>query len=172
MLAQSELESSVEIVSFDLEEIGLVGSSAYAANAATAGRDIQGALVFDMIGYTAATQTVIPPTIPGCFVTSETAAMDPAGDWIGMVSNVLPLRDAFLAAVADYVPALRIEWGHVLDGDGQCFPFIPGFGNLLRRSDRAAEPAGCSIADATIVRRALLAPPTASIASRCGRPNP
>lgn len=135
VLAQSELESSVEIVSFGLEEIGLVGSTAYAADAATAGRDIQGALVLDMIGYTAATQTVIPPTILGCFLTSETAATDPAGDWIGMVSNVLPLRDAFLAAVADYVPALRIEWGHVLDGDGQCFPFIPGFGNLLRRSD-------------------------------------
>jgi len=135
VLAGAELESSVEIVSFGLEEIGLVGSFAYSAAAGAADRDIRGVLVFDMIGYTAATQSIIPPTIPGCFTTSETAGQDPAGDWIGMVANTLPLRDAYLAARAEYVPALRVEWGTVADGTGQCFPFIPGFGNLLRRSD-------------------------------------
>lgn len=130
VLARAELASSVEIVSFGLEEIGLVGSSAYAAAAATQGRDIQGALVFDMIAYTALTG-VLPPEIPGCFDTSVTPTTDPTANWIGMVSNVTAERDVFLAAVADYAPALRIEWGHVLDGNGVCFPF----GNLLRRSD-------------------------------------
>jgi len=135
VLAATELESSVEIVSFGLEEIGLVGSFAYAAAAGAADRDIRGALVFDMIAFTAPTQAIIPPTIPGCFTTSETAGQDPAGDWLGMVANSLPLRDAYLAARADYVPALRVEWGTVADGTGQCFPTLPGLGNLLRRSD-------------------------------------
>jgi hypothetical protein len=135
VLAGAELESSVELVSFGLEEVGLQGSDLYAANAALEGRDIRAAISFDMIGFTSANQFVIPPEQPGCFDTSETAASDRTGNWIGSLSNDLAFRDAYLAAAADYVPALRVEWGVVSDGNGLCFPVVPGFGNLLRRSD-------------------------------------
>jgi hypothetical protein len=135
VLASAELEASVEIVSFGLEEVGLVGSSAYAASAKAAGRDIRAALALDMIGFTAPLQFVVPPEEPGCFATSESAAIDRSGNWIGLLSNSIPTRDAYLAAAADYVQALRVEWGVVSDGTGFCFPFLPGLGNLLRRSD-------------------------------------
>lgn len=135
ILAGAELEESVEIVAFGLEEVGLLGSDFYAAGAAAAGRDVRAALVFDMIGYTTANQLIVPPAIPGCFDTSESAALDRNGNWIGTLASSLALRDAFLAAAADHVPALRVEWGVVADGTGLCFPVVPGFGNLLRRSD-------------------------------------
>jgi len=135
VLAGAELEAGVEIVAFGLEEVGLVGSGFYAANAAAAGRDIRAAVAFDMIAYTTATQFVVPPEVEGCFDTSDTAGLDRTANWIGALASDAPLRDAYVAAAQTYVPALRVEWGVVADGTGLCFPFVPGFGNLLRRSD-------------------------------------
>jgi hypothetical protein len=51
ILSQYDFEYSIRYICFDAEELGVVGSAAYASWAVENGMDIVGALNFDMLGY-------------------------------------------------------------------------------------------------------------------------
>jgi hypothetical protein len=128
VLAGEPLASTVHLLFFALEEVGIQGSEAYAQALAGAGVDVVGMISLDLIGYTCATpgcQTLIPD-IPGCL---DSQVESTVGDFIGLAANTdsIPLRNAFLANAAARVPSLPIETVTVA-GTGTCFP-------ATRRSD-------------------------------------
>jgi Zn-dependent M28 family amino/carboxypeptidase len=128
ILADQPLDSTVHLLFFALEEVGIQGSEAYASALAAAGVNVVGMISLDLIGYTCAVpgcQTLIPD-IPGCL---DSQVESTVGDFIGLAANTasIPLMDAFLADAAAYVPSLAIETVTVA-GTGTCFP-------ATRRSD-------------------------------------
>ena len=83
-MATHEFEFSVVFLCFSGEEQGLLGSEAWASEAAAQGLDIEGAVILDMLGYRAS---------------GDAADID-------IIDNAAsaPLRDLVDVAVADYVP--------------------------------------------------------------------
>jgi acetylornithine deacetylase/succinyl-diaminopimelate desuccinylase-like protein len=128
VLVSQPLDSTVHLLFFALEEVGILGSAAYAAALAAADVDVVGMISLDLIGYTCATPgcQMLIPDIPGCL---DSQVESTVGDFIGLAANTasIPLMDAFLANAAAYVPALAIETVTVA-GTGTCFP-------ATRRSD-------------------------------------
>ncbi|MEZ4386570.1 MAG: M20/M25/M40 family metallo-hydrolase [Candidatus Krumholzibacteriia bacterium] len=90
-MAGHEFEYSVVFLCFSGEEQGLLGSQAWASQAADQGLDIVGAIIMDMLAYRAA---------------GDAADID-------IVSNGTsqPLRDLVDAAAADYVPGQVVVTG-------------------------------------------------------------
>ncbi len=131
VLAGTPVASSIELIAFGLEELGLMGSTQYAQAATAAGADIIGMLSLEMIAYTCATSGCQFPFIdlPPCLAVS-TPGVD-VGTFIAAVTNGASagLRNVFVGAANTYVPGLHHEWAQVA-GDGSCFPDT-------RRSDHA-----------------------------------
>jgi hypothetical protein len=123
VLAGVPLEASVEFVFFDLEEAGLVGSTAYAQAAAGNGTDVIGMLSLEMIAFTCATPgcQFAFVGVPGCIIVAP-GGVD-VGNFIGVVSNNAssPLQQTFALAVALFVPSLQ-QVSAVVAGTGTCFP--------------------------------------------------
>lgn len=119
------LERSREIlcIAFCLEEEGLLGSLAYAAELRAAGREILGAVVLECVGFASdeeGSQTV-PPGVP--------IAAPTTGNFLAVVGNSASagLMAAVTEAARPHVPILPLV--------------TPGRGELLpdtRRSDHAA----------------------------------
>ena len=83
-MAPYQFEYTVVFIAFSGEEQGLVGSEAWASQAAAAGMDIVGSIALDMLAYRAA---------------GDAADIDVIADGASQ-----PIRDLVDQAVADYVP--------------------------------------------------------------------
>jgi Zn-dependent M28 family amino/carboxypeptidase len=110
-------------IGFCLEEEGLLGSLAYAAQLKTAGQEIGGAIVLECVGYAseqAGSQTA-PPGTP--------VAVPTVGNFLAIVGNraSASLTASVAQAVVSHVPAVSL----VLPGQGE---FLPD----ARRSDHVA----------------------------------
>jgi len=110
-------------IGFCLEEEGLLGSLAYAAQLKAAGQEIAGAIVLECVGYAseeAGSQTA-PPGTP--------VAVPTVGNFLAIIGNraSAALTASVERAVASHVPAISL----VLPGQGE---FLPD----TRRSDHAA----------------------------------
>lgn len=129
ILAGASLPYSIEFVAFTLEELWMVGSFEYMAQAMNQGMDIFGMIDFDMIGYTCATPYCQHPywSLPGCL------EVDPEGVTVGTYVALLvntasaSLLQTGMTALTGYVPRLMPVTMQVA-GVGGCFPFT-------RRSD-------------------------------------
>lgn len=133
IFSTQSFDSTLRFVGFDLEEVGLVGSDIYAQNAAAAGDNIVLATIFEMIGFTSATQTLLPTgSAPfGSFTVSEARTV---GDFIGtLVANNPALSAAYNAAVAQYASSLPVVNG-LLTGD-VTDPLVQATFSDLYRSD-------------------------------------
>ena len=84
LLALSETESSIRFILYDLEEIGLAGSMHHVKNLKANSASVDGAYVFEMIGYTSAEKDSqhSPVRIPGIFNPPT------IGDFILVVGNL------------------------------------------------------------------------------------
>ncbi len=113
----------VHFVGFCLEEAGLIGSRAYAAELRAAKRDLAGALVLECVGFASdqeGSQTV-PPGIP---ITVPTV-----GNFLAIVGNTASasLTDSVTQAAAPHLPVVPL----VIPENGDRLPDT-------RRSDHAA----------------------------------
>jgi Zn-dependent M28 family amino/carboxypeptidase len=113
----------VHCIGFCLEEEGLLGSLAYAAQLKAARQEIAGAVVLECVGYAseqAGSQTV-PPGTP--------VAVPTVGNFLAIVGNRASavLTASVERAVISHVPAVSL----VIPGQGE---FLPD----TRRSDHAA----------------------------------
>jgi Zn-dependent M28 family amino/carboxypeptidase len=131
ILAGLSFESSIELVSFGLEEVGLRGSRQFAETARAAGRNLIGMISLELIGYTCDFPFCQYPfrDRTSCFdVSTEDVNV---GTYIAGVANAasVGLLGAFEVAAATYVPNLRVE-SAIVEGVGLCFPDT-------RRSDHA-----------------------------------
>jgi Zn-dependent M28 family amino/carboxypeptidase len=128
VFASVSVGSTLEFVFFAGEEMGLLGSRAYAAAAAAADRNLLGAISLDMIGFTSSGFFPGPIALSRCFVTSNDSLVP--HDFVFGVSTSASMLAGFAAAAAAYAPSLPVVTGHVLDGSGNCL-------SDLRRSDHA-----------------------------------
>lgn len=105
---------SITFIGFDVEEVGLVGSREYVANAIPAYQQTEGVFNFEMIGFT-------------CFQ-AACDGFQPLGNYIHNIGdlNSTSLRQSFDQAAAVYVPGLAVLSTQAVPGD-------PNF----RRSDHA-----------------------------------
>ena len=80
-LANEPLNHSVEFVSFNLEEFGMVGSTHYVKDLKNEKREIVGMISLEMVGYTDPRRgsQKLPPALQGRFRDT--------GDFIGLVAN-------------------------------------------------------------------------------------
>ena len=122
-LRNVERRREVHCIGFCLEEEGLLGSLAYAAQLKTAQREIAGAIVLECVGFASeeeGSQTV-PPGIP--------LTVPTVGNFLAIVGNTAStaLTAAVEQAVGSHVPALSL----VIPGQGESLPDT-------RRSDHAA----------------------------------
>lgn len=85
LFASGTFDRTVRFVAFDLEELGLVGSSRYVLDLA-AEEQIVMALVFDCIGYAKST--------PGSQLSLPGLPTPPAGDFLAVIANQLSLPRA------------------------------------------------------------------------------
>jgi Zn-dependent M28 family amino/carboxypeptidase len=108
-------DSTVRFIGFDQEETGLIGSLAYAQNAATAGDNIALATIFEMIGYTSPTQTPVPTGDAGVFGSFTASENRTVGDFIGaLAANNPQLLADFAGAAGLYAPSLPVVTGLLL----------------------------------------------------------
>ncbi|MFQ5697976.1 MAG: M28 family peptidase [Myxococcota bacterium] len=129
ILKGASFDASIELVLYDLEELGLIGSADHAAGVTD---NILEALVYDMIGFFCTVpgcQTPLAPFV-GCVSVSNPTIN--VGDGIGLLSNTASQIASVQADAATYVPTLKSEWAQVLDGNGAC-----DFTGTVRRSDHA-----------------------------------
>jgi len=113
----------VHFVGFCLEEAGLLGSRAYAAELKAVGRDIAGALVLECVGF-ASTQEgsqTVPPWIP--------IAVPTVGKFLAIVGNTASssLTASVTRTAEPHIPVVSL----VIPENGDRFPDT-------RRSDHAA----------------------------------
>lgn len=120
--------STLEFVFFAGEEMGLLGSRAYASAAAAEHRDLLGAISLDMIGFTSSALFPGPIVLSGCLVTSNEGLVP--NDFAFALSTSGAMLEGFATAAERYVPGLPVVTAHVLDGSGACLPDT-------RRSDHA-----------------------------------
>lgn len=110
-------DSTIRFIGFDQEETGLVGSRAYAQNAAAAGDNIKLATIFDMIGYTRATQTPFPTGDAGQFGSFTVSEQRLVGDFIGVLgANDPQVLADYVSSAALYAPTLPVVTG-ILSGN-------------------------------------------------------
>lgn len=128
VFASVSVASTLEFVFFAGEEMGLLGSRAYASAAAEEHRALLGAISLDMIGFTSSALFPGPIVLSGCFVTSNEEWVP--HDFAFAVSTSGEMLDGFAGAAERYVPGLPVVTAHVLDGSGACLPDT-------RRSDHA-----------------------------------
>lgn len=129
VFASASLGATLELVFFADEEIGLLGSRAYASAAAADERDLLGAISLDMIGFTSAALFPGPILLSGCLETSNESWVP--HDFVFGVSTSGSMLAGFANAARSFVPELPVVTAHVLDGTGFCLPD-------LRRSDHAS----------------------------------
>ncbi len=135
VLSKYHFENSLRYISFDLEEVGLMGSQRYVQNGIPGFEQTKGVVNFEMIGYysnQANTQS-FPAGFELLFGAQSAAVQADSnrGNFIVNCSNTAsaPLAAAFDTAATRYVPALRVI----------SLP-VPGTGTIapdLRRSDHA-----------------------------------
>ena len=127
-------DSTIRFIGFDLEESGLIGSNAYAQNAAAAGDNIALATIFEMIGYTSPTQSLIPTGDAGPFGSFTVSEDRTVGDFIGaLAANDSQLLADYVNAAGLYGPSLPVVAG-LLSGD-VTNPTTQGIFSDLYRSD-------------------------------------
>jgi len=135
ILSKYHFENSIRYISFDLEEVGLIGSQKYIQNAIPTYEQTAGAINFEMIGYfsnQANTQS-LPAGFELLFPAQAAAVQADSnrGNFIVNCSNTASttLSAAFDTAAKRHVPGLRVI----------SLP-VPGTGTIapdLRRSDHA-----------------------------------
>lgn len=121
VLSSVETGSSVELVAFGLEEVGILGSLRYVQRAHYEGREFLGMFSLDMIGYTChrpGCQGAFSD-IPGCLRVSQSGLN--VGNFIAAVANEasVDLLRSFEQAAIRYVPTLLVGSG-VVAGKGAC----------------------------------------------------
>lgn len=110
-------DATIRFVGFDQEEAGLIGSNAYAQSAALAGDQIALATIFEMIGYTSATQTLLPTGDAGVYGSFSVSEKRQVGDFIGaLAANDAQLLADFVSAAGLYSSSLPVVTG-LLTGD-------------------------------------------------------
>ncbi len=113
----------VQFVGFCLEETGLLGSRAYAAELKAAGRDIAGALVLECVGFASAQEgsQTVPPGVP--------LTVPTVGNFLAIVGNTASasLTDSVTHAAKPHIPVVPL----VVPENGDRLPDT-------RRSDHAA----------------------------------
>lgn len=126
---------NIDFIGFDLEELGLIGSTRYVAEAIDSLEEIIGVLNFEMIGYYSEEPNT--QTLPAGFnllfpeAYELTIANEYRGDFITNVANEasIDLMEKYENCAAEYVPNLKV-----------ISLAVPGTGSLapdLRRSDHA-----------------------------------
>jgi Zn-dependent M28 family amino/carboxypeptidase len=113
----------IHCIGFCLEEEGLLGSLAYAAELKTARRGIAGAIVLECVGYASSAEgsQTVPPGTP--------IAVPTVGDFLAVVGNdaSATLTASVEQAARSHVPVVPL----VIPGNGESLPDS-------RRSDHAA----------------------------------
>lgn len=141
ILAPLPLRRSVELVAFDMEEIGLAGSRAYVEAALGAGQTVIAALILECVGF--ATETPGSQTIPRGFHalfprnTARVLASRRRADWTAVIhrSDARWLADVVVAALQQSTPggALRLRDPLDLRGVGALLGrAVPSLANLAR----------------------------------------
>ena len=134
ILKQVEFAHQIEAIAFDLEENGLLGSRNYAANITT-GKQIEGVVNFEMIGYfSTQPNSQNLPTGFGTLFPTQTASIiadSSRGNFITNVYNNTSsgLGSTFIQSASNCVPNLKVV-GLEVPGNGSLAPD-------LRRSDHA-----------------------------------
>jgi len=121
---EQRFDRTVRFVGFDLEEIGMIGSTRWAQADLPPGGTLVGALVFDCIGYSS-TQPGSQQSLPGL-------PSPNAGDFLAVITNEANRSSALeVRGISDALGGLKV--GLIMaPGDG----VSPIGGNLLR-SDHA-----------------------------------
>lgn len=128
-------ENNVQFTTFNLEELGLIGSHNYVNSGIGPEEEIVGLINFEMIGYYSdqPNSQTIPPGFELLFPAQVTQIISnqSRGDFIINCGNTASnaLYTAFNQAAAQYVPDLKVI-GLPVPGNGQIAPD-------LRRSDHA-----------------------------------
>jgi len=114
-LAQNLPHSPVEIVAFDLEEYGFVGSTAYADAWAAQGRPLRLMVSLEMLGYYTTTPgcQTYPPGVPGIYPTK--------GDFIALIGNHSSVPAMVKLWAGCRRAGARCQWLPVADG-GRTLP--------------------------------------------------
>lgn len=126
-----EFERTIEIVAFDLEEAGALGSHHYVNQVLANKVTITGCINMDMIGYTQAKPIHALGSIEGCVTNEPASVKTPAlldrPEYVGVLANTgspgassIFLQDAYLKQVEDHVEGLPVVKGMVA-GKGGCF---------------------------------------------------
>ncbi|MEX2588602.1 MAG: M20/M25/M40 family metallo-hydrolase [Chitinophagales bacterium] len=136
ILSDYQFARSIRFIGFDQEEAGLIGSQAYVQQGISGNEHIAGVFNFEMIGYYSEQNNSqnFPPGFDILFpdAHSQVQAENSRGNFITNVANTAsePLKEAFDAAAANYVPDLRVI-SLAVSGTGHVAPD-------LRRSDHAS----------------------------------
>src|SRR5690606_18944380 len=135
ILSQFHFRNSLRFIGFSFEEQGVIGSQQYVQSGMPVWEEVHGVLNMEMIGYysdqpnSQTTPDGFELLFPAAYAELQTNEF--RGDFLTVVGNTAsdPLNNAFVAAVAQYVPQLkRIPLS--VPGNGQIAPD-------LRRSDHA-----------------------------------
>lgn len=125
-LAGRPLDRPVQFVAFNLEEEDLLGSRAYAAHLRATGQDLDGAIVFECVGFAKQAEgsqrrpSGVPIPVPS------------VGNFLAVIGNEhsRSLVESFIAAASCTVPAMPLV-PLIVPGHGEGLPDA-------RRSDHAA----------------------------------
>ena len=136
ILADIPTENTIEIVAFDMEEVGLVGSRAYVSELKKAGEKILGAINLDMIGYMSSEKNSqkLPKELALAMprVKREVEKNDYVGDFVVCIASEKSksLRDDFMAGNEHFVKDRKVI-SILTPGRSELFPD-------LRYGDHAA----------------------------------
>ncbi len=128
-VARPNLDATIEFVLFDLEELGLLGSRAYAAEGIT-GRDIIGVINLESVGYTCGEGCQpLFTDIPACLTVG--GVVQTKGDNIVAVGDESATElMATLRSAAQRVAPTRVVGTGLVAGNGACM-------GATRRGDHA-----------------------------------
>lgn len=135
VLKDYSFENNIQFTNFNLEELGLIGSSKYVTGGIKAGDKIKGLVNYEMIGYSSEepNSQTIPNGFEFLFPTQVTQIISDQsrGNFIINCGNTASgaLNTMFNLAAGEYVPSLKV-----------ISLVVPGTGTIaqdLRRSDHA-----------------------------------